>query len=122
MASGSGSYNPKSAEEILEIDSSYRHQNRQESESSQPCHHYFSTALVKITLLFVTVALACLVLSRSAYPTEFIQKSYSFLGPKDGSTPGNLSSPPTDKYNTMQENGSSLSNNTKVRSLLIPFQ
>lgn len=111
MASGSGGYHPKADdEEIIEIDA-YHNQNHQDS--TQPCHHYFSTAFAKITLIFLTVALVCLALNTSTYPTGFVQRTYLFSAPKDGSIPGHLSSPSTG--NTVQQSVSALSYNTEVR-------
>ncbi|KAI3453937.1 hypothetical protein Pfo_010600 [Paulownia fortunei] len=77
MDFGGGCSIPKGDENFLESGGDH-HKNHRESTNHQPHHHHFSSAVVKITLLFAVIGLTCLVLNQSDYPTQLLQRSYSF--------------------------------------------
>ncbi|PIN15317.1 hypothetical protein CDL12_12038 [Handroanthus impetiginosus] len=63
-------------------------------------HRHYSGLAVRITVLFVTVGIIYVVLNQSAYPTKFLQNSFSFMS--DQSIPSPAINKENDLENTLK--------------------
>ncbi|KAL8521555.1 hypothetical protein ACS0TY_011902 [Phlomoides rotata] len=83
----------------------YHHDNHHYLKNHhRPHHQYFSGVALKLTLLFIVVGIAFLLLNQSMYTTEFFQKSYSFSEPKHSSKETLHSSSSSDNHAAIQQN------------------
>ncbi|KAG8381991.1 hypothetical protein BUALT_Bualt05G0030000 [Buddleja alternifolia] len=72
-----GGSNHRDDEKFLDSDD-YHHKNHHNSTNQQPHRHHSSSVAIKTTLLFVVIALTCIVLSQTDYPSQLLHRSYSF--------------------------------------------